>query len=56
MEYIKSNPLALKIVSKELKLEIGLIANGDALLLQVHSETLPMLLNTLIGVWLIQKC
>ena len=31
MEYIKSNPLALKIVSKELKLEIGLIANGDAL-------------------------
>ena len=31
MEYIKSNPLASKIVGKELKLEIGLIANGDAL-------------------------
>ncbi len=31
IEYIKSNPLALKIVSKELKLEIGLIANGEAL-------------------------
>jgi hypothetical protein len=31
MEYIKSNPLASKIVGKELKLEIGLIANGDTL-------------------------
>ena len=31
MEYIMSNPLAVKIVGKELKLEIGLIANGDAL-------------------------
>ena len=31
MEYIKSTPLSQKIVGKELKLEIGLIANGDAL-------------------------
>ena len=31
MGYITSNPLAVKIVGKELKLEIGLIANGDAL-------------------------
>ena len=31
MEYINSTPLSQKIVGKELKLEIGLIANGEAL-------------------------